>query len=664
MRFRALVAVGVALGLGPTSPAAAVAQVRVSPTGVSVNAMAATTVFLTFGGVGSLTPAEAFWCGDLVPAAPDLGQRCNPATLFGQLPARNDRSRRSGTSAFTDIMSIPPSVARRAYQAAVRGATSTFFYVRRFRNAAGPDQYVVVTCRLTGGGARVPLALTDVRLAFDPPAAVLQLGADDSLPALAAQITYNGTGRLVGRWEVVLPGEELPTETDLLTEATLPLEDRARQRRYTPVERFNVFLPPNGRVTLPGPDPSKFPVDAEGTYLVLLRIEASNDREGDSDLGAVGAGNGVVHRGGVAGFPMPVLRYVVGAGDDGAIAASETASPIRLLTPGEGATIAPDSAVRLRWSGVWGAAGYRVELVTERGDVLLDALLGPRTTHYDPPPLVRSAAGARRVRWRIWALDLAGAVIRRSAWRSLQFTNQRHSHPWDRRNDGPNKSMVTRTAGADVQAGNDRALSDPGHDVVGAHVRPSTTAAADSWWRRRDRVHAHLRRQQSDDRVSVPAWSVDRWDRAAVSTGHRQWHVRRRKRWIPRRRYRRDVRHEELSGRLRRRRRRGAIRLCGRDRPHQLPGMEGRDEKLRNGGGGPVRRRQQPDVAHGPHQLRQRRAAGGGDSRAGRCVRRRGRIYLRRAVIAVHNVTVIAAHDVHDHRRDHAWNTPLHTRSC
>src|SRR5207344_2277899 len=119
----------------------------VSPTGVSVNAMAATTVFLTFGGVGSLVPDEAFWCGEVVPAAPDIGRRCDPGTLFGQLPARNTLWRRSGAAGFTDIMSIPPSVARRAYQAAARGATSTFFYVRRFRSTtAGPDEYVVVTC--------------------------------------------------------------------------------------------------------------------------------------------------------------------------------------------------------------------------------------------------------------------------------------------------------------------------------------------------------------------------------------------------------------------------------------------------------------------------------------------------------------------------------------
>ena len=259
--------------------------------------------------------------------------------------------------------------------------------------------------------------------AFDPPAAVLQLRAGDSLPTLAAAITYTGTGRLVGRWEVVLPGEEPPTDTDLLTEATLPLEDRGRQRRYTPVERFNVFLPPGGRLTLPGPTPSKLPTDAEGTYLVLLRVEATNDREGDSDLGAVGAGSGIVHSGGVAGFPMPVLRYAVGVAEDGALTASETASPIRLLTPIDGVVVGADSTPRLRWTSVWGAAGYRIDFVGERGEPLLDALLGATTTRYDPPPLLRTAAGTQRIRWCVSALDRDGAVVRRRVCRSMQFTN-------------------------------------------------------------------------------------------------------------------------------------------------------------------------------------------------------------------------------------------------
>src|SRR5215475_2969518 len=64
-------------------------NVKVNPTGVNVNPNTGTTVFLTFGPVNSaLRPAEATWCGELIPAAPDLGLKCDPATIFGSLPAR------------------------------------------------------------------------------------------------------------------------------------------------------------------------------------------------------------------------------------------------------------------------------------------------------------------------------------------------------------------------------------------------------------------------------------------------------------------------------------------------------------------------------------------------------------------------------------------------
>ncbi|HEY0242648.1 MAG TPA: hypothetical protein VGC52_08285 [Gemmatimonadaceae bacterium] len=398
------------------------AQVRVNPTGVSVNTMNATTVFLTFGGVGSLVPSDAFWCGELLSAAPDVGQRCDPATIFGQLPERNDLSRVSGAGALTDIMSIPASVARRAYQAAARGETSTFFYVRRFRNVAGgPDQYVAVTCRLTGGGARVPFALTDVRVAFEPPVTVQHVRPGETPPPLSAVITYNGTGRLLGRWEVVMPGEEPPTDNDLLTEATLPLEERTAQRRYLPVDRFNVFLPPSGRAVLPGPDPRRLPTAADGTYLVLLRIEASDDRESDSDLGAVGAGSGILHNGAVAGFPMPVLRYEVGDGESVA-ALRAPGRGLALVSPGDSASIAADSSVVVRWSGEPGAALYRIEFVAdEDGSALHQAAVRREVGFYEVPSFVRERAQGRLVRWRVVALSASGSVLRRSSWSVFRF---------------------------------------------------------------------------------------------------------------------------------------------------------------------------------------------------------------------------------------------------
>src|SRR5438552_16515660 len=142
-------------------------KIQVSPSDVNAYSQGATSVLLTFGGLINKRMAEATWCGALIPATPDIGLKCDPATIFGRLPARYNQSTLSGNHAYTDIMSITPQVARRAYLDAVRGNTSTFFYVRRFTSTVGGrDEYVPVTNRLRGNGARVPLSLTEVKLTW------------------------------------------------------------------------------------------------------------------------------------------------------------------------------------------------------------------------------------------------------------------------------------------------------------------------------------------------------------------------------------------------------------------------------------------------------------------------------------------------------------------
>ena len=403
------------------SPAASrlAAQIRVNPTGVNVNAQGATTAFLTFGGLRGQVAVEAFWCGELVPAAPGRGFRCAPGTIFGQLPIRYDLSSASG-AALTDIMSIPASVSRRAYQEAERGKRSSFFYVRRFvSTAGGPDEYVAVTCRLAGGGARVPFSLTDVTVAFDAETPVLFVAPGATPAALSADIAYNGTGRLRGRWEVVLPGEDLPSPTDLLTEASLPPDDRGTQRRYTQLSRFNVFLPPTGKVRLPGPDVARIPTTAEGTYLILLRIEASDDKEADSDVGAAGAGAGVLHNGAVAGFPMPALRYVVGAGSS-EMSQPRSARALRLLLPRDGAVAPADSGLAVSWLEEWNAALYRVAFETTEGSAVFTAVVPPGVGTYRAPPFVVAQAGGKPLRWRVTALDFNGWPMRHSSWRTVR----------------------------------------------------------------------------------------------------------------------------------------------------------------------------------------------------------------------------------------------------
>ncbi len=397
----------------------AAAEIRRDPVGVNVNASGATTVLITFGGLVRQEPVEAIWCSEVVPAAPDRGQKCAPGTVFGRLPLRLDQSKLQG-GAFTDVMTIPPSVARRAYEDAARGGDGVFFYVRRFRSLdGGPDEFVPVTCRLTGGGARAPFALLDVALAFAGDPVLPTVAPGTRPPATHATICYNGTGRLRGRWEIVQPGEPLPGVRDLLPEGALPADERAQQRRWTQVGRFNAFLPPTGTFELEGPEPARLPTATEGLHLVLLRVEATDDRESDSNLAAAGAGTGVLHSGGVAGFPMPVLRYYVGSAE--AAPKIEATSDVQPLSPLDQETIAAGRAVDFHWSSRITATVYRLEVADTAGTIALKALVEPGTLAYRAPDWLRGKSADGYLKWRVVALGPGGTVLAESPWRALKF---------------------------------------------------------------------------------------------------------------------------------------------------------------------------------------------------------------------------------------------------
>ncbi len=412
-----------ALALGLAGGAHAVTAVN--PFGVNVRSSGPSTVFLSFQNLEpGETAAEAFWCGELrpelmaanpllqLPVAVQAANPCVPGTVYGRLPAALDRSRLSRSGPFanlTDIMTMPASVARRAFQDASAGAHSAFFYVRRFVSAAG-ERYVVVTCRMGGGGARTPLALWEVRLEADDTRAALPALATvergQTLPAWSVHLRYNGSGTLRGRWEVVLPGDPEPTEDDLLPAASLPVERRALQRRWTLVERFERFLPPTGEARLPGPDPQRVPTHLDGPHRLLLRIEASDDKEGGSNTGE----GRVALAGGVAGFAMPMLRYQVTAPADDAV-------ELGLLMPPAG-ELAPAAAATFGWTEAAGAALYRLELQAD-GQEVFAAFVRPGVARYTLPPWLVEARRGQALRWRVQGLDAQGGVRAASEWRRV-----------------------------------------------------------------------------------------------------------------------------------------------------------------------------------------------------------------------------------------------------
>lgn len=406
-----------ALALLAAGPAAAVDR---NPTGVNVDARGATSVFITFGNLVRQRPAEAQWCGELIPATPDIGQKCAPGTIFGRLPARLDQVRESGTTSITDIMSIPASVTRRAFQAAEAGAESRFFYVRRFESlTGGPDEYVTVTCRMASGGARTPFSLTDVRLTSDVAAPILVIRTGGAVPPIRAEISYTGTGWLRGRWEVVQPGDQPPTPFDLLPEASLPVDQRPRQRRYTQVARFRELLAPGGSAVLDGPPADALPTDVEGVYQVLLRVEATIDKESTSDLAAAGAGSGVVFAGGVAGFPLPTFRYVVGRSRSD-LALADAFGNLQAIAPEPDAAVDAGGGLTFVWSGDPRAASYLLEIEDARGERVLGSILRAGGSTYTAPPWLADRSG-EALSWRVTALDADDQPVGRTAWRRFEL---------------------------------------------------------------------------------------------------------------------------------------------------------------------------------------------------------------------------------------------------
>jgi hypothetical protein len=394
-------------------------EIKVSPSSVNAYSQGATSALLTYSNVKNKQPVESCWCSEVVTAAPDIGLKCNQATVYGCLPTRYNQGQLGSNSSYTDVMSIPPSVARRAYIDASKGSTATFFYVRRFTSTTGgADEYVPVTIRLSGNGAGVPFSITNVNLKFAIDKPVLLLKSEEKFPQIHAEIAYTGTGRLKGRWEIVKPGDELPTQRDLLSEAALPIEERRTQRRYTELSRFNVYLPPTGRFTLQGPESWRLQNPVEGMYLVLLRIEATGNNEGDSNVAVTGAGAEVVQGGAVAGFSMPVLRYYVGSG--GSISTADKTT-LTLISPASNALLQANKNAEFSWTEIEGAAFYKVELESVQGQSILRAIVLPGAGMYRAPSWLQENKGASALRWRVIALDQTGTPLSETTWRTLKI---------------------------------------------------------------------------------------------------------------------------------------------------------------------------------------------------------------------------------------------------
>jgi len=272
---------------------------------------------------------------------------------------------------------------------------------------------------MAGGGARVPLSLTKVIPYFSTklgPQQVHLLAQNEQPPHVEATLFYTGSGRLKGRWEVVQPGQQPPSTFDLLSQASLPIEARATQQRYTPLNHFDLALPPTGKITIAGPNQRIIPNQIIGPYQLLLRIYATPDKEGDSKTEL-----GVVHNGGVAGFPMPPLHYYVASSNEIDRAKTQHEDKlIKQISPQNDAKISLDR-LRFSWQPMADISLYQLQVFNQL-HLIFSALIKRNQTHYIPLGVLAEPLSANlHNRWRINALNPEGRVIATSKWQSFSI---------------------------------------------------------------------------------------------------------------------------------------------------------------------------------------------------------------------------------------------------
>jgi hypothetical protein len=346
----------------------------------------------------------------------------------------------------------------------VPGATNASASVTIIGPSGNPVSFPSAAGSNVAGAVNDPLTFSNVKLVFgNNESGPVQMfySQTERFSPFGAQLYYSGSGTLRGRWEVVFPGDSLPTELDLFPEAGLPPSLRSQQQRYFLIDRIQQFLTPLGRHFLVGPDPSRLPRTVPGQYLILLRIEATPGTSGAE--------------GGRAAFAFPALRYFVQGSTDldegegvvrqdrnrrsltgsGANAAEfsllgeiprgaitlESSSlrpnapgqgfvglgpkPMSLMLPLDAANLGRDKPMVFTWVDVADATLYRFELETAAGKSLVVASIKPGISSYSlPPPLVDDVPPGMLVRWRVLAIaqgGMQGKTVGISAWRSVRL---------------------------------------------------------------------------------------------------------------------------------------------------------------------------------------------------------------------------------------------------
>src|SRR5262249_34667366 len=116
---------------------------------------------------------------------------------------------------------------------------------------------------------------------------------------------------------------------------------------------------------------------------------------------------------------LPVLRYVVGGGDN--TQSVSGAGQFLPVLPKDGTTLPANQSAEFIWTEMPQAKLYRLEIENEAGKLIHSAVLRSTARSYRAPSWLKDKAGAGNLRWRVVALDQAGKPIGETARRGFRI---------------------------------------------------------------------------------------------------------------------------------------------------------------------------------------------------------------------------------------------------
>ena len=249
---------------------------------------------------------------------------CNAGTVLGTEIASKSTVPNGFVNGFDAVVTIPEVVLNRVQQRVRTNPTNALFFVVfqlipaagvNLGNGANVPFFVQINFRFLGGssGAKA-LTITKIKLIATEPGypevrnTIIDEHNRDS-GEFCLEIWYTGSGQVQGWWQLWTNSHPPLTDIDLMTEASLPENQRRLQRRFFQLKRIREYFGPSGYIKLTLPY-SEIPEDLKGQMLLFPRFLATWSRRSQLlDTNAL-VGNRSVKAGLTFGGKIPTHRVL------------------------------------------------------------------------------------------------------------------------------------------------------------------------------------------------------------------------------------------------------------------------------------------------------------------------------------------------------------------